>query len=236
MKVLCTLGYTPSVVTEFIDWLNRKNIRVKEVYILGTSDEKVKKYYNVVKFALKKELKINAEYIELPFEEPIKDEDFIITVKEILSRIKSNGIFNIAGGRKNTILASYFAAMLTGSKVYHIINTDTKSFNIEVEQHRDDLEKAGESEEAFNLYYDKIKKVLFPDPKEYYVIEIPTIPITKPLIDIIKGAMNGKKVEEINTESIIDSLKYLEYIQVTSSGKVIVTDKGEKILNLLELL
>ena len=238
VNVLCTLGYSPPVVTEFIDWLYKKNIRVKKVYVLGTQDEKVKLYYNVVSFALKDEFKIDTEYIELPFEEPVKEEDFIITVEKILEKVKFKGIFNIAGGRKNTVLAAYLAAMITGSKVYHIIHKDTKSFNLKLESVRSDLEIAGKNYEEFKNRLIVIRDILFPDPEEFEVIEIPVIPLTYSLISIIKKAFTDATLEkaEVELNSIRDALKFLDYIQVIRSNKVIVTDKGEKILRILELL
>ena len=224
VNVISTLGVSPPVVTEFIDWCLRVGYKPRKVFCIGTKDETVKQSFNVIKVALDDKFRIKSEYIELPFDDPIKEEDFVLTVEKILDITKGyKSLFNLAGGRKNTVLAGYLSAMLTGSKVFHIIHTDVKSLNVDLEKIRYELEIVGKDPKKYKEYKDKLEPVLFPNPQVYEVIEIPVIPLTYSIKEIIKRAFGGGKEIRIDLEEIRNELEYVDYVRITLSGKIIIT-------------
>jgi len=242
MKVVNILGTSPPVVTEFVDWLSRMHPREPfTVICIGTSNEDVRAGYKVIELALRdmlgKRIK-EIKYLELPFEDPTDEESFYKTVELIVDNIRGEkAVFNLAGGRKNMVLAGYVTAMLTGSETYHIIATDVKTFNLELEQLRDIIKEIYQNPKKYEEYRDRVLRVFFPDPSEYFVIKIPVIPFLRVFVDILKLSIDTKRENiNINLDEIRNYLKILGYIQVTKSGNIVLTDKGEKLFRILELL
>ena len=230
MNVINTLGTSPPVVTQFVDWLNRRGIKISKVVCIGTRDNTVKRGFNVIREALFDKFKIrDIKYIELPFSEPINEEDFYIVIEKMFEEYEGEVIINLSGGRKNIVLAAYLFAMLTGSKAYHIIYPDAKSFNIELERVREELNKVGDNPELYEKYKEKLEKVLFPDPKYYNVVEIPVLPFPYIFIEALKGELNNKS----KSRYFYSYLKSLGYIQVSKKDDIILTEKGEKLLEFL---
>lgn len=252
MKVISILGTTPQVVTEFVDYLYRTySLRnVDEIICIGTSDKEVKGNFELIKTSLMDRFKFRRiRYVELPFSDPVKKEDFYETVKTILQNAKGiNSYYNISGGRKNMVVAAYLSAMLTNSKVFHIINKEVKSYNVEFEMIKDKIQEVISDSKKYSEYKDEIERVLYPDPSTYEVIELPVIPISSFYIDLIKRILSSResdiesisgvmKISKEDIEKLIDDLNKSGIIQKLRGNKIHITPDGENILNnILDLL
>lgn len=252
MKVISILGTTPQVLTEFVDYLYRIYIlkNVDEIICIGTSDQEVKENFELIRISLMNKFKFRRiKYVELPFNDPIKKEDFYLTVKYILQNTTGiNNYYNISGGRKNMVVAAYLSAMLTNSKVFHIINKEVKNYNADFERIKDKIKEVISDSNKYLEYKDEIEKVLYPDPSTYEVIELPVIPISSFYISLIKRILsfNGSKIEDIydkiniskeDIEKLIDDLGKSGIIQKLNGNRIHITPDGENIINnIIDLL
>lgn len=136
--LICTLGGSTPVVTETIDALLSKNIKIGKVIVVHTSTpvlkEKKEGKYDLSLDGLKKDIAgyygklICAEFIELPFDDILSEDHndkLLRTLMETMEREKKqkNKVYlSIAGGRKTMSAMALFAAYFIGCDgIYHII-------------------------------------------------------------------------------------------------------------------
>ena len=129
ISLVASLGTSPMVITETIDELKKRGVKVDRVVVLTTKDPRVEVSY----YALALDFKWNyggleLERVELPFNDIKSQEDhdeFVRIAKEIIEREIDRGrdvIVSVAGGRKTMGVGLYKAGLETGVKdFYHVI-------------------------------------------------------------------------------------------------------------------
>ena len=127
--LVSALGTSPMVVTETIDELRKRGIRVDKVVVLTTQDPRIEASY----YALALDFKWNCsgvklERVELPFSDITSQEDhdeFVRIAKEVIEKeMKSERkvIVSVAGGRKTMGVGLYKAGLEAGVReFYHVI-------------------------------------------------------------------------------------------------------------------
>jgi len=187
--VIAPLGQSPPVVTTFIHGIREK---IDDCLVLTTTNTDVKAGYELIKLAMKlKYPSVHVHEVELPFEDVNTTEDNLKFVS-ICSRIikeerethNCDRIFlNVAGGRKNMCISLSLLGQVMGvDGVFHIVNKDVEIINLQLERMRAEIEKiylAKSDEDKMKIYQqyaEDFDRILFPSPKEYELIRIPTLP------------------------------------------------------------
>jgi len=187
--VIAPLGQSPPVITTFIEGIREK---IEDCIILITENKDVRMGYELIRISMK--LRYPSVYMHevvLPFEDVYTREDnlefmaiCVKIIKEEREIHKCDKIFlNIAGGRKNMCISlSLLGQIMAVNEVFHIIKKDVEAINIELEKLRAEIKKiyiAKDDDEKIKIYKQysgDFDKILFPLPKDYELIIIPTLP------------------------------------------------------------
>lgn len=114
VTLISILGESGGVITEALDWLEKKNTKEVDNIVFYTGEERIleemKSLKKILKLLSKERLKImvNSKFIRMPIDD-IKDERDIKKLNRFLEKkLKKlnlkNVIFNISGGRKLIVL------------------------------------------------------------------------------------------------------------------------------------
>ena len=135
ISLVSALGLTPMVVTEIVDELGKRGVKVDRIVVLTTKDPRVDLSY----YALA--LDVSWSYdgvelirVELPFEDINSQNDhdtFVDIAKDAMRRELEEGrrvIVSVAGGRKTMGVGLYKAGVELGiEEFYHVIAEPTSS-------------------------------------------------------------------------------------------------------------
>ena len=137
--LLSSLGWTPAVVTEVIDLLEGKGIKIDEVVVFPTKDI-IASYYALVidfKYGPYQEKKKIEKY-DLPFHDIENEQDcekFREIIENVINEKEKEGrnvIISVAGGRKTMPLDLMLVASRKNIKVvYHVIAKEKKGISNE---------------------------------------------------------------------------------------------------------
>jgi len=230
--VLAPLGYSPPVITEFIQYLEEaENKHITDLNLLLTTEPPVQQGAELIKITLKNKYPhIHIHTTTLPFNDIQSQKDSLEfmkicakTLKELREIHKTNEIYLcVAGGRKDMcIILTLLGQLFQINGVYHIIMTDIKTFNIHLERMRKHIEELAKTQNK-QEYYQKHKKefdeLMFPHPSTYTVIQIPTLPYPQNTLNQIKKLLTKIKTPKNKTSLPIETLTKLQ-----TSGKIRIT-------------
>lgn len=198
--VIAPIGTSPPVITAGIDSLDEE---ISDLVLLATKDELVLAGCEIVRLGLKNRFpKIRLHVEHLPFDDITNDEENLrfmgISAKVIRDERTIHScervLLNIAGGRKNMcITLALLGQMLNVDGVYHIVNTEVKLFNQNLERLRPlmmqifRMDSFEEKDAAYMANIKDLDLVLFPHKSDYELIRIPTLPVPISYISQLLG-------------------------------------------------
>ncbi len=246
MVVLFTaMGHTPPVVTEAVDWLRRSGNYVEAVRVAVTSDEEVQAYFRVAEAALRHRFRgLDVGMVELPCSDILSEEDalgFLSAVGGAMGRFRGRSlVVSVAGGRKaESVLLAVLGQLHGARAILHIVLRDVKLFNDRLEAVRSILREVGSSSDPFTEYgrmKDLLDPVMFPDPAELDIVEIPVLPYPRDVASLLVEAMGGGlpmgRFEEarVSLLDVVEALKESGFF-VVSGGRVWGTERGRRYFN-----
>lgn len=214
--VLATMGTSPPVVSEFIDWLERHREHVNDLVIIDTQDERVRASTKIAHIAVtEKYPKIRVHEYTLDYEDVDTTErnvDFMGKCVEIIrqEREKYNVekiYLNVGGGRKNMCITLTLMGQLLGvNGVFHVVNKNVQDINFALERLRGEIKEIYElqdKEKAREKYRSKIEdfnNLMFPSETQYEVIQLPMIPFPSEVIGVIKTLLCEEKDVKLPTD------------------------------------
>jgi len=221
--LIATLGESPAVVTEAIDSLNRRGIKIGIVVLLTTSDASAKKSVDLLcnhilihyqgSYAVSSSIHA---YRDVDSDEAAIE--FMTQACSILRqyRLKGDNVYVcIAGGRKTMAALMTLAVQIHGA---------TELFQVLVDD--PELEEKGSIMSLIHLPREEQKDILHPDPSKVKVIRLPFIGLF-PWIDLILKALQGGAETPRDVEELLRSNELID-----EEGKP--TPIGERIAKILE--
>ncbi len=242
--VLATMGTSPPIITEFLQYLELKGIVPHNIILISTRDKTVRESTLFARAAIRNRYrKTRVSIREVDVEDVDTEEKlfkFLEDATEVMWRARVNNhilYVNIAGGRMTMAMSVALLAQMIGvNGVYHVIMPDVKTFNIKLERIRkeiEDLAKLKDEKEQVE-FYAKNKKifddVMFPPPSEYNVIRLPLLPMPRDVLVKIARMLSDVKAK-IDPALPKDILEHLEMSGIIKRAKDLayVTEFGRKI-------
>lgn len=127
VTLIGVVGTSPMVITEMLDELKKLGITVGRVVLLVTESQLVRTAFYALALDLRWSYGIEAEKIDLPFEDIKSQQDhdeFVKIAKRVIEEKKKKDrvVVSVAGGRKTMSVGMYKAAVESGVKeIYHVI-------------------------------------------------------------------------------------------------------------------
>jgi CRISPR-associated Csx14 family protein len=129
--MIATLGLTPSVVTEMMDELQKRNINIEEVHVVTTKGSELSYHVLKLHFLHTKRypqvVKIKQTEVELQDINSVRDvktyrNRFHTTINSLKYSDPGQIYVNIAGGRKTMPIDAYLLALSHGiENIYHVV-------------------------------------------------------------------------------------------------------------------
>lgn len=253
ISVIATLGTSPPVVTEFVQWVDRVlNQKVSDLSIVVTRELPVLEGLELVKTAiLRRYPRTHIHIYELSFTDILSKKESLEFFRYVSRLLRDQRKFApdrvylcIAGGRKDmcinlSLLAQYFNV----NGVFHVITHDVKVVNQLLERlrhHITELTKSEDKNSYYSKYAERFDEVMYPPLDSYTVVKLPVLPYpTEILQEIAKlskltGAIGRRELERRLPYSVVEGLSKLGWIRISGKGMVRVTEDGHEILSLLE--
>jgi CRISPR-associated protein Csx14 len=208
VSVIAPLGYSPPVITEFIQYLlEGMEIKVTDLNLLVTKETGVIQGAELVKTALAHRYpKIHIHIHHLPFADIGSTSDSLTFMKvaagiirEAKERYRADGVYLcVAGGRKDMcIILSLVGQFLYVNGVYHVIMEDVKVVNTRLALLQHEIEELAKAEDKMGYYEahrQEFDELMFPPPSQYTVIRIPVVPYPiETLRSVVELLKDGKK-------------------------------------------
>jgi len=248
LSVIAPIGTSPPVVTEFVQYVeDALGERISDITVICTSDPYIICCTDLAEEAvLDRYPHIHFHRQQLGFEDidsQDKLRDFMLKIAELMRaqvvKFKADKIYvNSAGGRKDALIAlSMICQFLPVSGIFHIVMSDVKAFNVELERARGYIEEFGKTSDKRQYYLSKksvFEPLMYPHPSTYSVIKIPVVPFPPEALKKVADALEGKAdVRRLRLE--LGHLMMLVKIGLaTYDGRFLYpTDEGRFILRLL---
>ncbi|MEM2485453.1 MAG: CRISPR-associated protein Csx14 [Candidatus Caldarchaeum sp.] len=243
--VVATMGTSPPVVTEFVDYVERTE-KVSNLMILSTSEKLVRESAVLASAAITDRFPhIRVKTIEVPVTDITSEEEnylFMETAAKALSELRRNSdklYVCLAGGRKEMVASMTLLAQLNDvDAVYHVISPEIKVVSAALERIRKEIEELANSQNPQEYYKQKREEfdpVMYPPPTDYNVIHVPVIPYPPETLSSLKSLLakgssprRGVKLHA----GFLYRLRNRGLISMTSD-KIIVTDHGRKLYDAL---
>ncbi len=225
--LISTLGETPSVVTEALDYLIDKSIKIDEVVLLTTVDsdseeslnllyEHIQEHYRIFKIFSEQ----TQAYNDIDNENSLME--FMENVCKSLKKYKDMNYdiyASIAGGRKTMSALMALAVQIYGAKeLFHVIVTDPE------------LEK--KSNICYLRFFPKDEKVKFLHPARDKIktVRMPFIGLFPWISDITK-ALKGEPVEKKEVKELLIYNNLVKDNEPTDEGRIFlkILEKVESI-------
>lgn len=190
--VIAPLGLSPPVVTAGTD---SSRIPVTDLVIIATQDPQVLAGLELIRVGMSlntPEVHVHAEL--LPFDDVTTIEQnfhLMERAKQIILRERAEHgcervLLNVAGGRKNMcITLALIGQLMNVDGVFHIVNSDIRMFNQNLERLRSDIRRIADAaawDEKLAIYREKedqFNHLLYPPRSEYQVVRLPTFPVDR---------------------------------------------------------
>ncbi len=207
MKVVVgALGLSPPVVTTPLILIEG----IRKLVVFTTQEEGVKQGYELIKLALRHEYpKVALERVELEFSDVGSEEEnfeFMRIAGRIIRAEKEKNrvvYVNLAGGRKNMSLSLALIAQMLNARMFHIIRKEVKSYNLLLENLRNDIKQIyeaydGEKDKIYTEKRDYFRELLF--PRDANLVRIPAIPLPQDYLKRVVEALSWKKVDMLTAQ------------------------------------
>lgn len=253
--LLCPIGLSPPVVTEFYRYVREETeYYPKVVVLIGTREERVIGGMELSKYAIwsldrKVEvIKYIVDYSDVYDVESTRD--FMNTVfRGIIDGLKIDRdqdiLINVAGGRKTMVVIATLSSMfIKPSRVYHVINRNVKVLNEKLEALSNRIIELGrirseaEKWEYFRRYRDEFMDLMYPPREDISVIEIPLLPYPGRYIELVARIVE-KPVRVMDLEGYeeyIDALVEAGYIDISVRDGVEYVSPSDKLRLFREIL
>jgi CRISPR-associated Csx14 family protein len=250
LSVIAPIGTSPPVITEFVQYVeDGLRERISDLTVISTNDPHVVRCTDLAEQAVADRYPhIHFHRHQLGFED-IDSEDrlheFMLDTARLLNdqveRYKANRIYvNSAGGRKDALIAlSTLCQFLPVSGIFHIVMPDVKTFNVELERIRFDIDELGGAEDKKSYYLSKkslFEPLMYPPPSTYSVIKIPVVPFPQGILRKLVKLLKSSKTEIVNTGLETYHIRMLVNIGLITSDRrhVYPTDEGRFLSKLVE--
>jgi CRISPR-associated protein Csx14 len=237
--ILATMGSSPPVVSELVDYFYNNNLSVSKLVILSTKEVLSNSWFACA--AVKSRFRnMLVDVLELSMNDVDSEENmykFMDNVVDAFSRLRGYHVYlNVAGGRKEMgIILTMIGSLIGVSGIYHVIAKDVKLWNMRLEQLRNDIKIFGNTSLSLNdkvdLYLKKkdiYDKTMYPPPNEYNILNIPIIPYPRETLEFIINILNNQNTTKPPTNDILTKLKTANLIQI-SKTKIKPTKHGIKL-------
>ncbi|MEM2094944.1 MAG: CRISPR-associated protein Csx14 [Candidatus Bathyarchaeia archaeon] len=247
VSVVAPLGTSPSVITEFLQYVESVlDQRVADITIITTTEPLVLEGLELIKAGIADRYpNIRIHTVKLPYDDVDSEErsiEFVNIAAKILrdqkEKFKADVVhLCVAGGRKEVcIILSLLAQFYNVNGVYHVVMPDVKTFNQQLERIRYEAKELVEAEDKLAYYRQKkkiLEPVLFPELSTYNVIRIPVIPYPMQTLIGMKKMLERRKSSLHSIDmNIAPRLKELGYIKISRNYAYISAD-GEYLLHIL---
>lgn len=248
---ICTMGLSPPVVTEFVQYLvEAEKVRLTDLTLLATEEEFVRAGVELVRVALRDRYpRVHLHTRWLRSEDISTKEElhsFIKTAasvfKELEVKHRPQAVYLcVAGGRKEmgivlTMLSQVFGANL----LVHLIVKDIKAFNIELERakhHITQLASAQDKEGFYREHKELFDPLMYPPLHSYNTVPIPILPYPRRVLrEVLRllGTRGPMSRERVRLDE--DTLKRLGLSGLVRVGRerVYVTEEGRALWEALK--
>lgn len=250
LSVIAPIGTAPPVVTEFVQYVeDALRERISDLTVISTSDPYVVSCTDLAEQAVMDRYPhIHFHRHQLGFED-IDSQDrlyeFMLYAAKILSdqvkRFKVDKIYvNSAGGRKDALIAlSVLCQFLPVSGIFHIVMPDVKTFNIELEKIKYNIEELGKSEDKRSYYLGNkglFEPLMYPHPSTYSIIKVPIMPFPKGILRKLMGVLSKDKTDIRSSRLDLNHVRMLVDIGIVTSDRrhIYPTDEGRFLSKLIE--
>ncbi|MEM4154442.1 MAG: CRISPR-associated ring nuclease [Candidatus Caldarchaeum sp.] len=238
LRCLATMGTSPPVVSEFVDYVMRTE-RLDGVEILATSEQAVVESAVFAEAALRYRYpSLRVSTTVLGFSD-ILDESgnlkFMEAAAKALARLRRNGgrvYVCLAGGRKEMVASLVLLAQLTDVEaLYHVVAPDIKSINIMLEKIRSHISSLARSSNPVEYYRqnkDVLDPVMYPPAQSYNVVRVPVLPYPSSYLNLLKQMLSQEYLDERRLkvdEAFLKRLRRAGLVRIVRN-RVVVTDEG----------
>lgn len=241
-SIVATLGASPPVVTELLDYLCSIGERITDLTVIYTSEEEVKASFKLVECAVGDrypKVRVHGKMVSMPDIASTKDAyefqklSASILKDEIVKHKVQRVHLNLSGGRKGMVIAlATLAQLFPVAGAYLVVARDVKTFNQNLERIRHEIMELFKSEDPMGYYKSKrdlFDPVMYPPRSDYEVIEVPIVPYPpEALREIINVERGGKLSGEF-----LQKLKSVGLVSVVR-GKVYPTEACRRIIEVLK--
>lgn len=248
-SMVATLGTSPPVVTELLQHLLSVGERLTDITVLYTAEPDVEAAFEAVKCAVAdRHPRVRVHGVRVEFED-------IATTGEALRFLKlAAGVLrrefvrhrvervhlNLSGGRKSMAIALATLAQFFGvAGAYLVVARDVKAFNARLERVRGYIRELAEAPDPLAYYRERreyLEPVMYPDPGEYEVVEIPVVPFPRDALGALLSLARRGRAELASvglSEGYALALRRAGII-ATVRGEAYLTDVGRELASALE--
>jgi CRISPR-associated Csx14 family protein len=250
LSVIAPIGTSPPVVTEFVQYVeDGLRERISDLTVISTSDPYVLSCTDLAEQAVRDRYPhIYFHRHQLGFED-IDSQDrlyeFMLDVAKLLrdqvKRFNASKIYvNSAGGRKDALIAlSTLSQFLPVSGIFHIVMPDVKTFNVQLERIKHEIEELGRAVDKRAYYLSKrdlFDPLMYPHPSTYSVVRIPVVPFPPGVLRNLAKILKGGKTEIVTTGLEQRHIEMLVDIGLITADKryVYPTDEGRLLSTLIK--
>ncbi len=251
--LISPIGLTPAVVTEVLR--SRGEVDgITDVCIIATQNENVLASAWIAKMGIDEEYpeitgrKVRTHIHTVALDDIYSTEhvaEFINKITDIV-RIEAERynvrkfLLNLAGARKVESAIMLMLGMIWQvPAVYHVIHKHVSSFSPNLEMLREEIKGILDAKDKQEYYHERknlFHDVLFPDPHEYEVFEVPFVPLSTTEKNNLKELLRGTEIND-SVISAIDIKRYQRMGLLTvSADRTYPTDMGMVFLKALEIL
>lgn len=241
-SIVATLGASPPVVTELLDYLSSIGERITDLTIIYTSEKDVRASFKLVECAVRDrypKIRVHGKMIDRPDIASTEDAyefqklSASILRDEIVKHKVHKVHLNLSGGRKGmTIALATLAQFFPVAGAYLVVARDIKTFNQNLEKIRHEIAELSESEdpmEYYRLKKDLFDPVMYPPRSDYEIIEMPIIPYPPEALRDLIQIERGRKL----SKEFLQKLKSVGLVSVTKK-KIYPTEICRKIIEVLK--
>jgi len=237
--IVATMGLSPPVVTEFLQYLISEGGDVRRIILLSTEERDVLAGSKLVEVAVKTRYpRIRVDLETFPYQDVDNEErafDFLMRVAKLIPDLRNYRLYLlISGGRKvmslELAMMSFFFPL---SGVYHVVARDVRVANVLLENLREKIKELYEASDPLSFYrsVEEFEELMWPPRTEYSVIRIPSIPYPDEVLEEAVKVLRGTRKDEVRFNMVV-LMEQLGLIQV-SGGRTIPTEYGRKVLEFL---
>ena len=248
--MVCPVGLSPPVVTEFFKYLREKTEYYPFKFILiGTKNEMVRGGIKIIKYSIwEVDKKIDIREVYVDYDDVDSQDaatDFISKLgNTLIDGLKDDPnariLINIAGGRKSmVVISTLIAQLIRPSRVYHVIHKDIKLYNEKLKRMENKIKlisrlSGDESYNFFKKYYNEFMELMYPPIEDLSIMEIPLLPYPRKMIEVLirvlknpveedKLDLNKEEIDELISAGIIERRKLDDriFIYPTKSLKML---------------